>query len=57
MIVTTVAIVVAGLPSLWWLKLNFDPLALERQTSPPWFRSTGRQGNTVEDGEGLGAAR
>jgi hopanoid biosynthesis associated RND transporter like protein HpnN len=33
-IITTVAIVVAGLPSLWWLKFNFDPLALERQTSP-----------------------
>jgi uncharacterized protein len=33
-IVTTVAIVVAGLPALLWLEFNFDPLALEKQTSP-----------------------
>ncbi len=33
-IVTTVAIVVAGSPSLLWLKFNFNPLALEKQTSP-----------------------
>jgi uncharacterized protein len=33
-IVTTVVIVVAGLPALLWLQFNFDPLALERQTSP-----------------------
>jgi uncharacterized protein len=33
-IVTTVAIVVAGLPALLWLQFNFDPLALEKQTSP-----------------------
>jgi uncharacterized protein len=33
-IITTVVIVVAGLPSLLWLHFNFDPLALEKQTSP-----------------------
>lgn len=33
-IVTTVVIVVAGLPALLWLRFNFDPLALEKQTSP-----------------------
>jgi uncharacterized protein len=33
-IVTTVVIVVAGLPALLWLQFNFDPLALEKQTSP-----------------------
>jgi uncharacterized protein len=33
-IITTVAIVVAGLPSLLWLQFNFNPLALERQSSP-----------------------
>jgi uncharacterized protein len=33
-IVTTVAIVVAGLPTPLWLQFNFDPLALEKQTSP-----------------------
>jgi uncharacterized protein len=33
-IITTVTIVVAGLPSLLWLHFNFDPLALEKQTSP-----------------------
>lgn len=33
-IVTTVIIVLAGFPALWWLQFNFDPLALEKQTSP-----------------------
>jgi hopanoid biosynthesis associated RND transporter like protein HpnN len=33
-IVTTVAIVVAGLPALTRLQFNFNPLALEKQTSP-----------------------
>jgi len=33
-IVTTIVIVAAGLPALLWLRFNFDPLALEKQTSP-----------------------
>ena len=33
-IVATVVVVTAGLPALLWLQFNFNPLALEKQTSP-----------------------